>query len=132
MDVVCKSPYKSEISFQNGKVHIIGPLSLVKKINELKEKFGADPQKWPALVELKNTEDLLINEFILKTQSSFKLAFDHEELCHCRMVPAEKVYNAIKQGCKTIDEIARTTLAGTGCGSCRPDSEKLLQQFKLN
>lgn len=132
MDVICKSPYQAEIAFRNGTIHIVGSVSLIEQMAVLKSSQGADPTKWLPLKIKKTNNDLLVNEFILKCRGEFKLVYDQTELCHCRMVPAEKVYNAIKQGAKTIDDICRTTLAGTGCGSCRPDSQNLLNQFKLD
>lgn len=132
MQVHCRSPYQAEITYKDGKVHVIGPLSLIQQMNSLHQQFGADPAVWPELTKLGSKDDILINEFILKVKSQFKLAYEHAELCHCRMVPAEKVYEAIKQGCQSVEAVGRTTLAGTGCGSCRDDIEKLLAQFKLN
>lgn len=131
MEVISRSPFQSEISFKNGVVHVVGSVKLMKQMSDLKNKFGANPTKWSPLSELSSSDDLLVNEFILKCRGEFKLAFEEAELCHCRMVPAEKVYCAIKQGAITVEDIGRTTLAGTGCGSCRPDSQKLLNQFKL-
>lgn len=130
MDVQSRSPYQSEISIKNGVVHVVGSLALLNQIQNLKNKFGSDPIKWPELEKISTGDDLLLNEFILKCHGKFKLAYPHTELCHCRMVPAEKVYNAIKQGVTTIEDVCRTTLAGTGCGTCRPDSQNLLDQFK--
>ncbi len=132
MNVICKSPYQSEITLKDGVVHVIGSLQLIKKVSELKNQFGLDPKAWPPMQTFKSNDELLINEFILKLNQNFKLAYEHEELCHCRMVPAEKVYNAIKQNCHTVEEVARTTMAGTGCGTCRSDIQSLLQQFKLS
>jgi len=131
MDIICRSPYQSEITLKNGVIHVVGSLALIEQIKKLKEQFGTDPKKWPVLKEFRSGDDLLVNEFILKSKGEFKLAYEDVELCHCRTVPADRVYNAIKQGAKTIDDICRTTLAGTGCGSCRPDSQKLLDQFKI-
>lgn len=132
MDVVCRSPFQSELIYRNGTVHVVGSLSLIEQMTELKKNHGTDPTKWSALKVLKTNNDLLINEFILKCRGEFKLAYDQIELCHCRMVSADRVYNAIKQGAKSVEDICRTTLAGTGCGSCRPDSQSLLDQFKLS
>ncbi len=132
MQVICKSPFQSEISFKNDVVHVIGSVELINKLNDIKNKFGADPRHWPVLSDVKSLDDLLINEFIQKCQSKFKLAYEHAELCHCRMIPAERVYEAIKQGCTQIEDIGRTTLAGTGCGSCREDITTLLNQFKIS
>ena len=132
MTIHCKSIYQSELSFSDGRIQIIGSMLLIQKMNQLKQLYGKNPQTWPALADLKTGDDLLINEFILKLKNQFELSYPHEELCHCRMVPGEKVYQAIKQGCTSVDEVARATMAGTGCGSCRPDTQKLLDQFKLS
>lgn len=131
MDIIARSPFQSEITYKNGRVHTIGSLQLMGHITTLKNKFGSDPTNWQPLSEIKSGDDLLLNEFILKCRGEFKLAYDEAELCHCRMVLADKVYNAIKQGAKTVEDVARFTLAGTGCGSCRPDSQKILDQFKI-
>lgn len=131
MQISSKSPYQAEISLKDGGIHIIGPLTLINRINDLKSKYGTHPKTWPEITTFKSAEDLLINEFILKAKDTFKLAYTHDELCHCRMVPADKVYSAIKHGCSSIEDVGRATLAGTGCGSCRDDIEKLLQQFKI-
>ncbi|MFZ3229138.1 MAG: (2Fe-2S)-binding protein [Pseudobdellovibrio sp.] len=131
MEVISRSPFQSEISLKNGSVHIVGSMQLISQMNDLKTKYGTDPRNWLPLKQLKSNADILVNEFILKCRGEFKLSYEHAELCHCRMVSAEKVYNAIKQGAKTVEDIARTTLAGTGCGSCRSDSQILLDQFKI-
>ena len=131
MQVICKSPFQAEISLKDGVINVIGSMSLLAKLNQLRKISGNNPAVWPVLEALETEDDLLVNEFILKCKSEFKLAYEHAELCHCRMIPAEKVFDAIKQGCKTVDDVGRTTLAGTGCGSCRPDIEKLLTQFRL-
>lgn len=131
MQVICKSPFQTEISLKDGVIHVIGSATFLNAVSQMRKINGDNPLAWPNLETLKNEDDLLLNEFILKCKSSFKLAYEHAELCHCRMVPAEKVYDSIKQGCRTIEEVGRTTMAGTGCGSCRPDIEKLLTQFRL-
>ena len=133
MIVICRNPYQSEISLKNGSVHIIGSLNLLNKMAEYKQKYGSSPACWPAVKAQSpdDLDDLLINEFILKCNSQFKLAYEHLELCHCRMVTAERVYDSIKQGCSTVEDVGRAVLAGTGCGSCRPDIEKLLKQFSF-
>ena len=42
------------------------------------------------------------------------------------MVKTETVKNAVKAGCCSVADVSRTTLAGTGCGSCRKDIEDVL------
>ncbi len=132
MHIVCKSPFQSEISFKDGRVHVIGSVDLIEKMNDLKTKFGPDPRSWQVIETAKSQEDLLINEFIYKCQMKFKLTYEHAELCHCRMVPTERVFEAIKQGCQQIEDVGRATLAGTGCGSCKADITALLDQFKIS
>ena len=131
MHVVCKSPFQSEISFKDGRVHVIGSIGLMDKMADLKTKFGPDPRTWQIKESAQSTDDILINEFIQKCQLSFKLAYEHAELCHCRMVPTDRVFEGIKQGCQNIEDIGRATLAGTGCGSCKGDITALLDQFKI-
>lgn len=132
MHIVCRSPFQLEISFKDGRLHIIGTTNLMTKMNDLKKIFGPNPCNWQVIESAKSQEDLLINEFILKCQMKFKLKYEHLELCHCRMVPTERVFDAIKQGCRQIEEVGRATLAGTGCGSCKTDITALLDQFKIS
>lgn len=60
---------------------------------------------------------LLLNE---------KRPYDDEELCHCRVVTTSKVMNSIWYGAETTEDVARVTSAGTACGTCRPNSQKLI------
>lgn len=131
MDIIVRSPFQSEISYKNGKIQVIGSTDLISTMNQFKNDYGHDPKKWNPLSSIKNLNDLLINEFILKCRGEFKLNYEGDELCHCRTVQADKVYCAIKQGAKTVADVSRTTLAGTGCGSCRPDIQTLLDQFVI-
>ena len=132
MVIICRSPFQAEISLKDGVVHVIGSTYLVSKMNQLKKLHGASPLKWPELTEINSADDLLLQEFILKCLGKFSFVYEHSELCHCRMVPTEKVFEAIKQGCTSVEAIGKATLAGTGCGSCRPDIEKMLKQFLIS
>lgn len=108
-----------------------GPVELLEKVESLRSQFGVDPKDWPN-PEVSSTDpmaDLFLMKFIQKVKRLWNLPYKHEELCHCRLVPTEKVTNAIEQGAKTVTDIARVTLAGTGCGTCRSDSEELLQFY---
>lgn len=127
--IIAEVPFKAKISLVDGIMKVIGPQSLLLKIEKHKSTFGLDPAKWPEIKVL-DGEDILINEFIAKAKNSFSLVYSHEELCHCRMIPTEKVFAVIKENCFTAAEVGRTTLAGTGCGSCRKDTEALIKQLK--
>lgn len=128
MKVVVASLYQSQIEYDGNSVKAIGPMTLLEALHSLKLTQGTDPKKWN-LEKIENNDDLLIHEFLCKIHGKPVLAYPHEELCHCRMVSAEKVHQAIKQGCRSVKDIARTTLAGTGCGSCRPDTEMILKEL---
>ncbi len=127
--IIAEIPYKAKISLIDKVVQVVGPQSLLFKIEKYKSAHGVDPAKWPE-IKVIDGEDILINEFIAKAKKSFSLVYPHEELCHCRMVPTEKVFAVIKENCFTAAEVGRTTLAGTGCGSCRKDTEALIKQLK--
>lgn len=128
--VSAKIPYKAELLWDGAKVLIQGSFELLQKMNQLKNKYGTNPSLWPPLNEINSGLDVLIQEFILKCRGEFKLVYPHEELCHCRMVPTEKVFAAIKEGLVTVEAIAEKTLAGTSCGSCRVDTMALIKQFR--
>jgi bacterioferritin-associated ferredoxin len=40
-------------------------------------------------------------------------------LCHCLVVEEAEVRRVIRQGARTVEDIASRCDAGTGCGSCR-------------
>jgi bacterioferritin-associated ferredoxin len=69
---------------------------------------------------------ILLRELILKLQNRFQLPFEEAELCHCRVVPTDVVDRAIIGGCHTTSSVARATSAGTSCGTCKPDTDRLI------
>lgn len=49
--------------------------------------------------------------------------------CYCTNVTRKRVLRAIaEQGCRTVDEVAAATRACTGCRTCRPELETLLNE----
>ncbi|AZZ36671.1 hypothetical protein CIK05_07675 [Bdellovibrio sp. qaytius] len=126
--VFAEIPFKARIELKDNVVTVRGSKALLDKVNLLKVNHGKDPRKWPKQ-SVATGEDILINEFILKANSEFKFCYNHEELCHCRNVPTEKVFTSIKNGCFKTEDVSRTTMAGTGCGACRQDIDQLIEQF---
>jgi len=47
-------------------------------------------------------------------------------LCNCNRVTRDQVLEAITAGADTVEQVGRTTRAGTGCGSCVSSIERLL------
>ena len=90
------------------------------KLTELRWVGTAD--RWAGL----NHWDLLIEEAVLKLKGEFQLPIAEEELCHCRKIPTAKVDNAIVLGAQTPEKVRAWTSASSGCGTCRPNVEKLI------
>ncbi|MFN3697467.1 MAG: (2Fe-2S)-binding protein [Pseudobdellovibrio sp.] len=131
--VKAEIPYKSFIELTDDpqglpRLNFQGNKAFVDLVLDLKKRFGHDPKKWPLLDE-KKSECFILNEFILKLKGEYRPAYNHEEICHCRTITTEKVLNVIKDGCQSVGDVSRTTMAGTGCGSCHKDIEKLIQQI---
>jgi len=49
-------------------------------------------------------------------------------VCSCNNVGADNLRQAITTGCGSLAELCATTGAGTGCGSCRPEVQRLLEE----
>jgi ferredoxin-nitrate reductase len=49
-------------------------------------------------------------------------------VCSCNNVGADNLRQAIAAGCGSLPELCATTGAGTGCGSCRPELQRLLEE----
>lgn len=107
------------------EAHCFGSYHLLKKIKQYRKDYGDHPKEWPEVV-VKDNEDILINEIVQKSKNNYALSYQHDELCHCRMVPTEIVLQSIKQGCRSVREISRVSKAGTGCGSCIPHIQQML------
>ncbi|RZK24256.1 MAG: NAD(P)H-nitrite reductase [Hymenobacter sp.] len=48
-------------------------------------------------------------------------------VCSCNNVGADNLRQAIGAGCGSLQELCATTGAGTGCGSCRPEVQRILE-----
>lgn len=44
---------------------------------------------------------------------------DNHTVCQCNSVPKGRIAAAVADGCASVDDVARATRAGTGCGDCR-------------
>ena len=49
-------------------------------------------------------------------------------VCSCNNVGSGNILNKIEAGCNTLKELCDSTGAGTGCGSCRPEVKRLLEE----
>lgn len=70
--------------------------------------------------------DIIFRELILKLQGKWDYPYKEEELCHCRLVPCSVVDQSIVFGANSSEKVAQLTLAGTGCGTCRKNIDKII------
>ncbi len=49
-------------------------------------------------------------------------------VCSCNNVGSENIRKKIDEGCHTLKDVCAGTGAGTGCGSCRPEVKRLLDE----
>jgi NAD(P)H-nitrite reductase large subunit len=70
--------------------------------------------------------DLLIQESLDRILGKFKIPVDDPETCHCRKIPTAKVDEAIVLGAHTPEKVTAWTSASSGCGTCRPEVQKLI------
>ena len=57
------------------------------------------------------------------------MIMDRDEIvCNCMGITAGEIREAIEKGAKTVEDIQDATGAGTVCGGCISDIEKLLKE----
>ncbi|MBQ7255431.1 MAG: (2Fe-2S)-binding protein [Oscillospiraceae bacterium] len=54
---------------------------------------------------------------------------DQKIACNCHNVTYGKIREAVKNGAKTAEEVAKVTGAGTACGKCKEFLEYLVRDF---
>lgn len=111
-------------------VSVSGCSALETKLRSVIENINA-LQKWPESLEGRDHASILVRELLMRAMGKFERPYAEAELCHCRAVPTDIVDRAIVGGCHTTGMVARMTSAGTSCGTCKPDTEKLIA-FRLN
>lgn len=71
--------------------------------------------------------EILFRELILKAKGEWDFPYKEDELCHCRAVATCKVDDAIITGARNVVLVSQRTSAGTSCGTCKPDIDKVLK-----
>jgi bacterioferritin-associated ferredoxin len=114
---------------KTAQVKAIGCHSLLEEVDRLRKRLSGELE----LVTLPETNDhaaMLVREVLLKAKSQWDFPYKEVELCHCRAVPTSKVDEAIVTGAHRVEDVGEITSAGTACGSCRPDTQKIID-FRL-
>jgi nitrite reductase (NADH) large subunit len=52
---------------------------------------------------------------------------DDAQICNCNGVSKSAIIAAVRKGCRSIKSLCDATRAGTGCGSCKPQAQELLE-----
>jgi nitrite reductase (NADH) large subunit len=52
---------------------------------------------------------------------------DDAQICNCNGVKKVAIIGAVKKGCRSVKSLCDATRAGTGCGSCKPQVQELLE-----
>ncbi|MGY4538983.1 ferredoxin-nitrate reductase [Mucilaginibacter sp. UYNi724] len=53
-------------------------------------------------------------------------------VCSCNNVGSGNILNKIASGCSNLKDLCNSTGAGTGCGSCRPEVKRILEERLSN
>ncbi len=113
----------------NSKIMAIGCLPFLKLVDEFRAKITGDVKQ----ISLPKTSDhaaLIIKELLLKLMGEWNFPYKDLELCHCRAISCERVDASIVYGARTAEDVAKNSSAGTGCGTCRKDTENIIK-FRL-
>lgn len=101
---------------------------LLTTLERLRKTQGEKISAW-ILSSPQTHSEFLIRKLIYLIQG-VQSPYPHEELCHCRMVPTQRVEDAIFNGSSDVETLRRVTTAATSCGTCTPDLESLLTFWK--
>ena len=55
-----------------------------------------------------------------------------DKVCFCRNVTVGDIQNAINEGADSLDSVKEATKAGSGCGRCMSNVEKLTSELLEN
>ena len=116
---------------ENGKASwsAVGCLSLLRTVKAYAAQVDDSVHSWP-LPEGHGHTFILLREIILKAKGEWDFPVELEELCHCRQIATCKVDRAIVAGAHSAEKVSQQTSAGTACGTCRFQTEKLIE-FRL-
>lgn len=107
---------------------IVGREELYHAVQVLQPQIKGDLKKLP-VPNGKTPEQLLLRQLILKMRGEWGDEPSDPELCHCRKIPQSHVERAIILGAHTIEKVRQRSSANTGCGTCMPEVEALLQKY---
>ena len=112
------------------ELEVLGDLELLELASEYRRSFKSDQDVQQLVAPAGESRAArLLREAVLRAQGKWHPPYVEEEICHCRLVPTERVWDAIRSGAKTGVEVSQMTSATTACGSCGPDVRALIDYY---
>jgi len=118
---------------------------VIQLIDETKERFSGAafaedraalvwslapvPTSWDLALELfaRDRVDASQRLSLLSGRSARGPANDGPLVCSCFSVGQKQIEAAIEEGCRSASDVGKATRAGSNCGSCRPEIERLVK-----
>jgi len=74
-----------------------------------------------------NRAELLFPTAFEGTAPSVDRLPDSAQICDCNAVSKGRIVQAVLEGARSLSAVCDRTRAGTGCGSCRPEVQSLIE-----
>ncbi len=74
-----------------------------------------------------NRAELLFPGMRAEAPASAAMLPDEAQICNCNGVTKGRLTEAIAGGCRNLRSLCNATRAGTGCGSCKPQVQQVLE-----
>ncbi len=74
-----------------------------------------------------NRYELLFPSSGARSEANVTELPDSAQICNCNGVSKGAIVAAVKRGCRSLKAVSDTTRAGTGCGSCKPQVQLLVE-----
>lgn len=58
-----------------------------------------------------------------------KAARNNRVVCQCNGVTENDIVKILKKGARHLEDVRKFTLASTGCGRCKADTESIVDHF---
>ena len=110
----------------SAKLSVIGCPEMMDLVKQWRPLLKGTVDSIPLPTESHHSA-ILLRQLLLELQGKWDFPYKDYELCHCRAITTKKVDDAVICGAKTVRDVSRKTSAGTACGTCRPDIEKVLK-----
>ncbi len=111
---------------RNAKLKCIGCPQVLNLISDWRNRLKGSLAELPEPLGTDHAA-ILLRELIQKLKGTWNFPYKEEELCHCRAIPVQAVDAAIVYGADNANKVAVKTSAGTGCGTCRRNTEAIIK-----